>query len=129
MQTASGELPAEWTVTAVKDRLLEAAAIPILANGNEPSASLPPTPQVQRAEQTIGWLAWLDADDTELVWARAKQMRWKAICWNLGISRPTAHRRWRRSLRLIAARLNEAETPAAVSETFLRKHEEPNAGY
>lgn len=52
------------------------------------------------------WLAWLEPADAELVWARAKRTRWKAICWRFGLSRPTAHRRWQRSLRLIVSQLS-----------------------
>ena len=55
----------------------------------------------------LAWLDWLDADDAALVQARIHGARWKLISWRFGISRATAHRRWRRSLRSIARRLQE----------------------
>jgi len=42
-------------------------------------------------EQTLGWLRWLRAEHTKLVWARAEGTRWKLICWRFGICRATAY--------------------------------------
>ena len=52
------------------------------------------------------WPRLFVPDDTKLVWARAEGTPWKQICWRFGISRATAHRRWRYALSLIAYRLN-----------------------
>ena len=57
--------------------------------------------------KVLSWLDWLEADYAALVQARIHGARWKLICWRFGISRATAHRRWRRSLRSIARRLQE----------------------
>jgi DNA-directed RNA polymerase specialized sigma24 family protein len=57
--------------------------------------------------KVLSWLDCLEADDAALVRARIEGARWKLICWRFGISRATAHRRWRRSLRLIRKRLQE----------------------
>ena len=65
--------------------------------------------------ETDRWLGWLSPDDAALVRARAAGVRWKLICWRFGISRPTAWRRWRRALALIAWRLNGQPMPASQS--------------
>ena len=70
------------------------------------------------ADQTVealSWLAWLEPDAAALVRVRSEGARWKVICWRFGISRPTAHRRWRYALGLIAWRLNGRPIPIAQS--------------
>jgi type III restriction enzyme len=61
---------------------------------------------VAEAAEALSWLHWLDPDDARIVVARLEGARWKLICWRFGISRPTADRRWRYALALIAWRLN-----------------------
>ena len=70
-------------------------------------------------EETLGWLRWLEADDTKLAWARAERTPWKMICWRFGVGRATAHRRWEYALSLIAWRLNGRAAPAKRSRRFL----------
>jgi hypothetical protein len=73
----------------------------------EPMRLPPPSPAaISRMEETLGWLRWLKAEHAKLVWARTEGAPWKQICWRFGISRATAHRRWRYALSLIAYRLN-----------------------
>jgi Domain of unknown function (DUF6362) len=120
-----------WTVEMVEDRLAEAAAVirrlpPVRVPGYfntwppvvvefadrvgqdpEPMRLPPPSPAaISRMEETLGWLRWLKAEHAKLVWARTEGAPWKQICWRFGISRATAHRRWRYALSLIAYRLN-----------------------
>jgi len=57
--------------------------------------------------KVLSWLDGLEADDAALVRARLEGARWKLICWRFGISRATAHRRWHRSLRSMARRVQE----------------------
>lgn len=45
-------------------------------------------------EEALLWLRWLEAEDAKLVWARANRTPWKAICWQFGIARATADRRY-----------------------------------
>ena len=61
---------------------------------------------VGMAMEAMSWLDWLEPDDAGIVLARLEGAPWKAICWRFGISRPTADRRWRYALSLIAWRLN-----------------------
>jgi hypothetical protein len=67
----------------------------------------------------LAWLRWLDPDDAALVVARLDGAPWKLICWRFGISRPTADRRWRYALALIAWHANgharSARTPSLRS--------------
>jgi hypothetical protein len=68
---------------------------------------IPPTADaISRMEECFTWLAWLDPDDARIVWLRAENVRWKPICWRLGISRATAWRRWAAALITVANRLN-----------------------
>ncbi len=61
---------------------------------------------VAHAAEALSWLRWLEPDDAALVRARLAGAPWKSICWRFRISRPTADRRWRYSLALIAWRLS-----------------------
>lgn len=61
---------------------------------------------VAEAAEALSWLNWLDPVDAGIVVARLDGAPWKAVCWRFGISRPTADRRWRYSMALIAWRLN-----------------------
>ncbi len=67
-----------------------------------------PTPQaITRMEETFTWLTWLsEADDMRIVWLRAEGVRWKPICWRVGVSRATAWRRWAAAMITIANRHN-----------------------
>lgn len=64
---------------------------------------------ISRMEETFTWLSWLEPDDARIVWLRAEGVRWKQICWRLGITRTTAWRRWVAALVTISTRLS---TPA-----------------
>lgn len=79
----------------------------------------PPPEAISRMEQTMPWLTWLEPQDAKLVWARAERSRWKLICWQFGIARATAHRRWLYGLAVIAWRLNGRRVPAKRSKQYL----------
>lgn len=57
------------------------------------------------AIEALAWLRWLEPDDAAIVRSRLAGAQWKAICWRFAISRPTADRRYRYGLALIAWRL------------------------
>jgi hypothetical protein len=61
---------------------------------------------VAHAAEALAWLRWLEPDDAALVRARLAGVPWKSICWRFAISRPTADRRYRYGLALIAWHLN-----------------------
>lgn len=134
------------TPTEVEDRFEEAAATlrrlpgvrvpgyfstwpPVVrsiheAFGWEPArfARIPPTADaIARMEETFTWLAWLDGDDARIVWLRAEGVRWKPICWRIGISRATAWRRWAAALITVANRLStppKQTKPKGVAKTI-----------
>ena len=89
--------------------------------GQQPQIRRPrPSPrQITEAEETLLWLRWLDPDDARLLWLRANRTPWKPICWELGISRATANRRWQYGLAVIVWRLNGKRVPGKQSMEFL----------
>ena len=89
--------------------------------GQEPRMRRPlPSPRmITEAEETLLWLRWLEKDDARLVWLRANRTPWKKICWELGISRPTANRRWQYGIAVIIWRLNGKRVPRKRSRKFV----------
>lgn len=89
--------------------------------GQQPQMRRPrPSPrQVTEAEEAMLWLRWLEVDEARLVWARADGMAWKPICWQFGISRATANRRWQYGLAIIVWRLNGKRMPGKRSMEFV----------
>ena len=76
--------------------------------GQEPHMRRPrPSPRaISEAEAALLWLRWLEPADARLLWLRANRKPWKPICWELGISRATANRRWQYGIAVIVWRLN-----------------------
>lgn len=134
----------DWTPEMVEERLVEAAAVlrrlpPVRASGffntwpkmmvefsdlvgqtPEPMRLPPPSAAaISRMEETLGWSAWLEPDDAKLVWKRAERLPWKAICYQLGMARATAHRRLEYALCLIALKLNGRRAPTKRSRKFV----------
>ena len=66
----------------------------------------PSAAAIDRMDETLQWLPWLEPEDSKLVWARAGNRPWKEICWHFGFSRATAWRRWVGALCVIAIELN-----------------------
>lgn len=134
---------ADWTRTMVADRIETAAevfrALPGVrpqgyANawpeyfhtfadkvGQTPQARRPrPSPRaITEAEATLLWLRWLEPQDARLVWLRANRIQWKPICWEFGIGRATANRRWEYALSVITWRLNGKRVPTKRSMAFV----------
>jgi Domain of unknown function (DUF6362) len=68
-----------------------------------------PTPEaIDRMDEVLGWLMWLDSEERQLVWLRAEGMPWKWITRRLGIGRTTAWQRSTIALLKITTRLNAA---------------------
>ena len=72
---------------------------------------VPSARDIQRMEDCIGWLAWLDPEDARIVWLRAEGVRWRQVCYRAGVVRTTAWRRWAASLLTIAKHLKALEKP------------------
>jgi hypothetical protein len=68
-----------------------------------------PSPEaIDRADEVLAWLMWLDSEERQLVWLRADGLPWKRITHRLGIGRTTAWQRWSTALLKISVRLNAA---------------------
>ena len=133
----------EWTTAQVQDRLELAAGVMrqmpgVMPQGffnawpeyfhsfadkvgQEPQLRRPrPSPrQITQAEEAMLWLRWLEKDDARLVWLRANGTPWKPICWQLGMSRATANRRWQYGIAVIVWRLNGKNVPIKRSMEFV----------
>lgn len=132
-----------WTITRVQDRLELAAEVMRQMPGvkpqghfnawpdyqysfadqvgQEPKMRKPrPSPRmITEADEAMLWLRWLEVDDAKLVWARANGKAWKPICWEFGMSRAAAARRWQYGLAVIVWRLNGRVPPAKRSQRFV----------
>jgi hypothetical protein len=118
-----------WTPTLVAERLAEAADVldrlpepkvrgfysllPLLPDApagdrarTRPAAPAPEA--IDRMDEAIGWLCWLESEERRLVWLRAEGLPWKRITHRVGIGRTTAWQRWTTALLKIAVRLNAA---------------------
>ena len=103
-----------WTAARVEARLGKAIALKAaFVNGKMPFASSRDD-VVGMAMEAMSWLDRLEPDDAGIVLARLEGAPWKSICWRFGISRPTADRRWRYALALIAWRLNGNDNSGAA---------------
>jgi hypothetical protein len=80
----------------------------------------PPDPRaLDRLDETLAWLIWLDVEQRHLVWMRAEDEPWRDICARLGCDRTTAWRRWQRALASLVSRLNDlqARKPCELGST------------
>jgi Domain of unknown function (DUF6362) len=116
-----------WTATLVADRVAEATdtlvRLPdervrglydlwpklIGAAGRQarPAAASPEA--IDRMDEALGWLMWLEPEERQLVWLRAEGLPWKRITRRLGIGRTTAWQRWTTALLKIVVRLDTVE--------------------
>lgn len=70
---------------------------------------IPSAQEIQRMEDAIDWLRLLDdPDDRHIVWMRAEQHRWRAICNRVGLSRSQAWCCWTAALITLERRLKRA---------------------
>jgi len=61
---------------------------------------------ISRLEETLEWLRWLTVKERKTIWMRAAKVRWKTICWELGVSQSSASRILRTALSKIVTELN-----------------------
>ena len=67
----------------------------------------PPSPDaIDRMDETLSWLQWLEPDQVRLVWARAEKIPWKLIMRQSGKARSTLSAWWMSALCQVAAILN-----------------------
>jgi len=119
-----------WTPSLVEARLSEAASVlkrlpeprrrgyfntwpdyfyefaDLVGQEPQPMRLVPSPAAISRMEETLGWTVGLDPTDGKIVWLRAHGVRWKTICWTVGLQRSAAHEHWLYALCVIAFRLN-----------------------
>jgi hypothetical protein len=78
---------------------------------------VPSAAEIQRMDECIEWLRWLDPDDAKIVWLRAEGKRWRQVCIYVGCVRQTAWRRWAAALLTVAKHLTANEKPKAKRVT------------
>jgi hypothetical protein len=71
-----------------------------------PAAASPEA--IDRLDEALSWLMWLEPEERRLVWLRAEGLPWKRVTLRLGIGRTTAWQRWTMALARISVRLNAA---------------------
>jgi hypothetical protein len=61
---------------------------------------------IDRMDEALRWLCWLEPEERRIVWLRAEGLPWKRITYRFGIGRTTAWQRWTMALLKISTRLN-----------------------
>lgn len=80
----------------------------------------PPSPaEISRMEETLTWTIGLDPIDGRIIWLRAHNTPWKAICWKVGLQRSAANERWLYALCVIAMSLNRQPVPRKRSRRYV----------
>ncbi len=67
-------------------------------------------------DQVIDWMFLLDEEERKIVWMRAEKIRWKTICWNMGIGRTKATEIRNKALLKICTSLNTLKSGKKMSE-------------
>ena len=72
-----------------------------------PAAAAPEA--IDRMDEALGWLMWLEPEERQLVWLRAEACRGSGSPGGSGIGRTTAWQRWTTALLKIVVRLDTVE--------------------
>lgn len=128
-----------WTPELVAERLAEAAdvlarlpdakmrgyygpwRILVGATGGGLSPAAPAPKAIDRMDQVLGWLMWLETAERQIVWLRAEGLPWKRITYRLGIGRTAAWQRRATALLKISVRLNAADEQRRPNNKMLNK--------
>jgi Domain of unknown function (DUF6362) len=84
-----------------------------------PAAAAPEA--IDRMDEALGWLMWLEPEERQLLWLRAEGLPWKWITRRLGIGRTTAWQRWTTALLKIVIRLNAEDEQKCSNNKVLNK--------
>lgn len=79
-----------------------------------PMRIVPSAAAISRMEECIDWLRMVDPDVARIIWLRAENVKWRHICYRVGLVRQTAWRQWVAGLQTIANRVNAQNNPAAA---------------
>lgn len=132
-----------WTPKMVEERLAEAGAIlrrlpephrqgyfhtwpdyfyefaDLVGQEPKPMRLQPSPAAISRMEETLTWTIGLDPTDGRIIWMRAHNTPWKAICWKVGLQRSAANERWLYGLCVIAMKLNRQPVPKNRSRRYV----------
>jgi hypothetical protein len=133
-----------WTPNHVAERLAEAAEVldrlpearslglyslwPLLPDGGDAArtrAAAPSPEAIDRMDEALSWLLWLEPEERRLLWLRAEGLPWKRITHRLGIGRTTAWQRWTMALLKISIRLNAADEQNRPNNKTLNRRAGP----
>ena len=79
----------------------------------------PSAAAIDRMDEALRWLVWLDPVDVRIVWLRASGKQWKEVCWTVGLARAAAHQHWLFALCVIAWKLDGQSLPRNMSKRDL----------
>lgn len=80
----------------------------IMQQEKRPMRLGPPLPDaIDRMEETFNWIFWLEIEEREIIWLRARRMPWRGVCMRVGLSRTEAWKRWATALEKIACQKNK----------------------
>ena len=90
---------------------------------SSPAAAMPEA--IDRMDQVLGWLCWLEPEERRLVWLRAEGLPWKWITRRLGVGRTTVWQRWTMALLKISVRLNAADEQKRPNKKLMNRRAGP----
>ena len=135
-----------WTPKLVEERLTEAGVVlrrlpaprrqgyfntwpdyfyefaDLVGQDPQPMRLVPSPAAIGRMEETLTWTVGLDPIDGMIIWMRARNVPWKAICWKVGLQRSAANERWLYALCIIAMKLNRQTVPKNRSRRYIIEH-------
>ena len=107
----------EWRVREFYDLWPRIVGAPCASA--RPAAAAPAA--IDRMDDALGWLMWLEPEERRIVWMRAEGLPWKRITHRLGIGRTTAWQRWTVALLKVTTRLNAAAEQNCLNNKLLNK--------
>ena len=82
----------------------------------------PSAAAIDRMDEALTWLRWLEPDAALVAWLRACNVPWKSLTWRVGMGRTKAWQAWVAALAVIAARLNgQQHQPEIVAKSCPNK--------
>jgi len=72
---------------------------------------VPSAAEIDRMDEVLEWLAWLDPVDAKIVWFRAAGMRWAQLGRKVKLSRSSCWRRWAAGLITLERSLRNGRKP------------------
>jgi hypothetical protein len=76
---------------------------------------------IDRMDEALSWLTWLEPEERRLVWLRTEGLPWKRITHRLALGRTTAWQRWTAALLKISVRLNAFDEQRRLNNKLLNK--------